>query len=143
MTLLERLISDRLAAFKAGDKARATLRATVSGEARSDARREAVRDPSEEEMLAKIRKFIKNNEEAMAAGRAETVAKLGAENEILEGYLPRMLSDEDLRRLLTPIVNGLAEKSPKAMGQVMAAIKGDPRIDMKRASAIVKAMLAV
>ena len=142
MTLLERLISDRLAAFKAGDKVRATLLATVIGEARADARREAVRDPSDEEVLAKIRKFIKNNEEAMAAGRAETTAKLAAENEILEAYLPRMLSDEELRRLLTPIVEALAEKSPKAMGQVMAAIKGDARIDMKRASAIVKAMLA-
>ena len=142
MTLLERLISDRLAAFKGGDKIRATLLATVIGEARADARREAVRDPSEEEMLAKIRKFIKNNEEAMAAGRAETTAKLGKENEILEAYLPRMLSDEELRRLLKPIVEALAEKSPKAMGQVMAAIKGDARIDMKRASALVKAMLA-
>ena len=142
MSLLKQLTRDRLTAFKAGDKAKATLLSTVIGEARSDARRDAVRDPSDEEVLAKIRKFIKNNEEAMALGRAETVAKLREENEILEVYLPRMLSDDDIRRLLGPIVDGLPEKSPKAMGQVMAAIRGNPRIDMKRASAIAKALLA-
>jgi uncharacterized protein YqeY len=141
MSVLEKLTRDRLAAFKAGDKTRATLLATVIGEARSDARREAARDPTEEEVLAKIRKFIKNNEEAMAAGRAETVAKLGAENEILDAYLPRRLADDDLRRLLQPIVDALAEKSPKAVGQVMAAVKGNPQVDMKRASAIVKELL--
>ena len=142
MLLIEQLTLDRLAAFKAGDKTKATLLATLIAEARSDARRETVRDPSDDETLAKIRRFIKNNEEAMAVGRAEMAAKLGAENQILEAYLPRMLSDEELRGLLVPIVESLAEKSPKAMGQVMAAIKGDARIDMKRASAMVKAMLA-
>lgn len=141
MTLLETLTRDRLAAFKAGDRTRSTLLATVIAEARSDARREAVREPSDDELLAKIRKFIKNNEEAMASGRAETVAKLEGENEILAVYLPRMLDDDALKDIIAPIVAQLSDRSPKATGQVMARLKGMAGVDMRRASAIVKRML--
>ncbi|HDI59026.1 MAG TPA: hypothetical protein ENF48_01495 [Desulfobacteraceae bacterium] len=141
MTLLETLTRDRLAAFKAGDRTRATLLATVIAEARAGARREAVREPDDDELLAKVRKFIKNNEEAMASGRAETVAKLKAENEILAVYLPKMLDDEALKALITPIVEQLSDRSPRATGQVMARLKAVPGVDMRRASLIVKQML--
>jgi uncharacterized protein YqeY len=141
MTLLETLTRDRLAAFKAGDRARSTLLATVIAEARADARREDVREPNDDELLAKIRKFIKNNKEAMAAGRAETVAKLEGENEILSVYLPKMLDDETLKKLITPIVARLSDRSPKATGEVMGQLKGIPGVDMRRASLIVQRML--
>jgi len=141
MTLIAQMTQDRLRAYKAGDRAAATLLATVIGEARSDARKETVRDPTDEELLAKVRKFIKNNEETMARAGGEMKARLAAENRVLEAYLPRMLDDEALRDRLQPIVDGLAARSPRAMGQVMAQIMGDPRIDMKRASAIVKELL--
>lgn len=142
MAMIEQLIRERVAAYKAGDKAKATLLATLIGEARADARKDAVREPTDEELQAKIRKFIKNNEETIFRAGAEKAAPLEAENRILETYLPRMLDDDALRARLQPVVDALPDKSPKAMGQVMARIKGDPQIDMKRAAAIVKQLLS-
>jgi hypothetical protein len=141
MTLLETLTRDRLAALKAGDRVRSTLLATVIAEARADARREAVREPTDDELLAKIRKFIKNNEETMASGRPEMAAKLKVENEILAVYLPQMLDDAALKALIAPMVAQLSGRSPKATGQVMARLKAVAGVDMRRASLIVKEML--
>jgi uncharacterized protein YqeY len=142
MSLLEVLTRDRLAAFKARNKVKATLLATVIAEAKTAVRKQANRDPGDEEILAIIRKFIKNNKDTMAAAPAETVAKLEAENELLDGYLPRMLDDQQLEALVQPLVEALPEKSPRAMGPIMGRLKGRADVDMKKASAIVKRLLA-
>ena len=66
-----------------------------------------------------------------------------AERAILEAYLPRPLSEPELRASIAEIVAALPERSPKAMGQVMAALKakhGD-MLDSRAASALVKAAL--
>jgi uncharacterized protein YqeY len=60
---------------------------------------------------------------------------------VLPAYLPEMLDDEALKKLITPIVDQLSGRSPKATGQVMAQLKGHPGVDMRRASLIVKKML--
>ena len=54
-----------------------------------------------------------------------------------------MVSDEALRASVEEIVAGLPERSPKAMGQVMAQLKArhGEAVDMKAASALVKAAL--
>ena len=60
-----------------------------------------------------------------------------AELAILGEYLPRTLAETELRASIAAIVAELPERSPKAMGQVMAALKarhGDA-LDSRAASA--------
>ena len=66
-----------------------------------------------------------------------------AELAILAGYLPRALSEAELRASIEAIVAELPDRSPKAMGQVMAALKerhGDA-LDSRAASALVRSAL--
>jgi uncharacterized protein YqeY len=80
MSLLAQLTEERLAAFKSRDKVKATLLATVIAEAKTEVRKKANRDPSDDELTAKIRKFIKNNEEALNAVAEERATALRHEN---------------------------------------------------------------
>ena len=67
-----------------------------------------------------------------------------AEKAILEGYLPRTLPEAELKASIDEIVAGLPERSPKAMGQVMTALKArhGEALDSRTASTLVKAALA-
>lgn len=58
-----------------------------------------------------------------AAGRREQADAELAEKAIIEEYLPKALSEDELRALVAGAVAGLDEVSPKAMGQVIGAVK--------------------
>jgi len=76
-----------------------------------------------EEFQAKIRKLIQsNNETAQAhAERAELVqcARLHEENEILEKYLPKMLTVEEIKETLTSIRENLLAAASRSEGQAI------------------------
>ena len=145
MTLLETLSKDRIAAFKAGEKAKATLLATVIAEAKTDARKVENRDPTDAEMQTKIRKFIKNADDALAAMPKDAPQRDGLETEkdILGAYLPAMLDEAATRAAVEAIVADLDDASPKAMGRIMAELKArhGNTVDMKLASALTKQAL--
>jgi len=58
-----------------------------------------------------------------AAGRDEQADSELAEKAIIEEYLPKQLSEDEVRALVEEAVAGLDEVSPKAMGQVIGAVK--------------------
>lgn len=145
MSLLEKLKSDRMSAFKAGEKVKSNLLATLIAEAKNEALKEIKRDPTDAELEGKIRKFLKNIEETMGLVKddAARIANLALEKSTLESYLPKQLSGDELRAAIESIVAGLSDKSAKAMGQVMAdlKVKYGGNIDMKAASQMVKDFL--
>jgi uncharacterized protein YqeY len=79
-----------------------------------------------------------------AAGRAELAAHEKAEITVLEAYLPRQLSDDELRALVQEAVGQAGAKGPRDMGAVMklATPKVAGRAEGKRVSEAVKAALA-
>lgn len=148
--LFEQLSKDRMAAFKAGAKEKASLLATVLAEAKNEALKEIKRDPTDDEVAAKIKKFLKGIEETMGhlsaqagAQMAGQVEKLKAERATLEAYLPKPMSPDELKAAVEGLVANLQDKSQKAVGQVMQQLKAayPDRIDMKKASDMVKQML--
>jgi uncharacterized protein len=78
------------------------------------------------------------------AGRDELAAAEEAEAELIGGYLPAELSDDELRALVEQAVADSGASSPKDMGlvmkTVMPAVGG--RADGRRVSAQVKEVLA-
>ncbi len=95
------------------------------------------------DVLDVIRKQVKSHRESIEAfekaGRAELAAKEKEELVILEAYLPKQLSDEEIKTLLAPIVASGETNFGKLMGLAMNAAKG--QADGGRVATILKEML--
>jgi uncharacterized protein len=77
------------------------------------------------------------------AGRTEQAAAENFEAELIEGYLPQQLSDEELEELVDSAVAETGATEQRQMGQVMSALmpKVGGRADGKRVSAAVREKL--
>jgi len=83
-------------------------------------------------------------EQYEAAGRADLAATEAAEIEVLQGYLPRQLSADELRALVAQAASEAGASGPKDMGAVMKLLS--PRVqgqaEGRAVSEAVKAHLA-
>ena len=145
MSLLAQLKKDSLLARKAADRVRATLLSTLIGEAEMVGKNAANRESTDEEVQQTIRKFLKNNQEALGVIKdEERRAVLEQESAILTAYLPPLASDAEVKAFIAASVATLAERSPKQMGVVMGALKAryGSDFDAKQASAWIKDALS-
>ena len=141
MSLLAQLKKDSLLARKAADRVRATLLSTLIGEAEMVGKNAANRESTDEEVQQTIRKFLKNNQEALGVIKdEERRAVLEQESAILTAYLPPLASDAEVQAFIAASVATLAERGPKQMGVVMGALKAryGSDFDAKQASAWIK-----
>ena len=81
-------------------------------------------------MLKVLAREAKKRREAAdafgSAGRAEQAAAEQAEGQVLAGYLPAQLGDDELARIVDEIVTETGASGMSAMGQVMKAV--NPRV---------------
>ena len=144
MSLLAQLKKDSMLARKAADGIRATLLSTLIGEAEMVGKNAGNRESTDDEVQQTIRKFLKNNQEALAVIKnADRRTALEQESAILVAYLPPMASEAEVKAFIADTVAGLAERSPKQMGAVMGALKAKygTSFDAKQANAWVKEAL--
>jgi uncharacterized protein YqeY len=138
--LIETIRTDRLAAMKVKDELKKNLLGTLYAAATKEAK-----TPDDVAVVKVIRSFLKSLDETIGLleGKGQDAGPQRAEKAILEGYLPRTLGSAELEASVQEIVAGLPERSPKAMGQVMAALKArhGEALDSRAASALVKAAL--
>ena len=89
------------------------------------------------------KKRVEAAEAYEGAGRTEQAAGERFEAELIEGYLPTQLSDEELDALVAAAVEETGATEQKQMGQVMAALKPKVggRADGKRVSTAVRRKL--
>lgn len=143
--LLDTLKNDALAARKARDAVRSALLTTLVAEAAKVGKDDGNRASTEAEVVAVVKKFIKNTEETLRAVQGKPAeAQARSELEILMAYLPRQASEEDVRAKVAELVGGLSDRSPKQMGVVMAGLNAafEGNFDKAVASKIVKTALA-
>jgi uncharacterized protein len=77
------------------------------------------------------------------AGRPEQAAAERAEGEVINGYLPEQMSDQELAGLVSAAIAETGAAGPRAMGQVMKLVRpkiGD-RAEGGRVAAEVKRQL--
>ena len=141
MTLADRVKDDLTVAMRAGERDRVGQLRLVLSELQK-----AEKDGSDDELTV-LRRERKRRFEAAekfrAAGRAELAEAEEAEAELISGYLPSELSDEELRAIVEQAVADSGATSAKEMGQVMKAVMPavDGRADGRRVSAQVKQVL--
>jgi uncharacterized protein YqeY len=141
MSVLEQVQADVRAAMKAGDRERAGALRMVVDALQKDAK---LGDGDEVAVLQRERKKRLEAAEAYSeAGRDEQASTESLEAELIEGYLPRQLSDEELAQLVDAAVAETGASEQKQMGQVMGALmpKLGGRADGKRVSAAVRERL--
>lgn len=98
---------------------------------------------TDQDILDVIKKQAKERKESIeaykSAGRDELLEQETHELEILSEFLPKELSDDELKTLLSPIVKTDEKNFGLIMKQAVAAVQG--RADGSRISAIVKQLL--
>ncbi|MEU9098973.1 GatB/YqeY domain-containing protein [Streptomyces sp. NPDC048361] len=151
-TLKARLKDDLTTAMKARDELRSsTLRLTLTAVAKEEVAGTSARELSDDEVLKVIAKEAKKRREAAEAfdkgGRAESAARELAEGELLDAYLPKQLSDDELATIVAGAVEeakAAGAEGPRAMGAVMKIV--NPKVaglaDGGRVAAAVKKQLA-
>lgn len=146
--LKERLRVDLSAAMKARDDVRTrTLRMALTAVTNEEVAGKQARELSDDEVVKVLTREAKKRREAAQAfadaGRPEQAAAERAEGEVISGYLPAQLSDEELARLVSDAIAESGAAGPRAMGQVMKVIRpkvGD-RAEGGRVAAEVKRQL--
>jgi hypothetical protein len=141
MAILDTIRADLQGAMRAGEKDRVGALRLVMSELQK-----AAKEGSDDE-LAVLRRERKRRLEAAGAyrdaGREDLAGGEEAEAQIIAGYLPAELSDEELREIVERAVRDSGASSPRDMGiamkQAMAAVEG--RADGKRVSGLVRAAL--
>ena len=102
----------------------------------------------EDALLGVLQKMIKQRQESLdiyeKAGRGELAAKERAEIEIISGYLPKQMSEDEAKAAIAAVVKEINAQSVKDMGKVMAALKERfaGKMDFAQASGMVKGILA-
>jgi uncharacterized protein YqeY len=142
VTVAEQVRADITSAMKAHEKERVGALRLVLSELQK-----AAKEGSDDE-LAVLRRERKRRLEAASqfrdGGRPELADQEEAEADLIAGYMPAELSDEDLDAIVAAAVAETGASSPKDMGQVMKVVmsKSEGRADGKRASARVREALS-
>jgi uncharacterized protein len=149
-TLKARLETDLRAAMKARDElVTSTLRMALTAVRSAEVSGKAARELSDDEVLAVLTKEAKKRREAATAfadaGRDALATKERAEEDVLSGYLPSQLSDEELRELVAGALAAGNFSGKQSMGPAMkaaqAAVAG--KAEGGRVAAEVRRQLAI
>ncbi len=147
MSLQDRVQTDIAAAMRSGDSLRRDVLRMVASAAYNVEKKQG-RALSDDEFLAVLSREVKTRRESVdafrAGGRQDLVAKEEAEIEIIGGYLPAALSDNEIAELVREGITETGAASPREMGKVMSwlAPRTRGRADGKRVSELVVQALA-
>ena len=147
MSLKDQVTEDMKNAMRAHDSERlGTIRLLLSACKQREVDERIVLDDAA--VIAIVDKLIKQRKDSVAAftqaNRMDLADKEAAEIVVLEAYLPKRLSLEEVTAAVQAIVTQLGAKGPGDMGKVMGAVKAQlaGKADMGQVSAAVKAALA-
>ena len=147
MSLKDQITEDMKTAMRAKDSERlGTIRLLLAACKQKEVDERVVLD--DVAVVAIIDKLIKQRKDSIAAfeqaKRQDLADKEASEMKVLEAYLPKRLSAEEVAAEVKAIVAELGAKGPGDMGKVMGAVKTRlaGKAEMGQVSAAVKAALA-
>jgi len=146
MVLYEKIQSDMYTAMKAGEKEKASTLRTVLAKLK-DKQIDAREPLSEKDEIKVLKTLVKQRKESIdlyqKGGRSELAESESFELEIINTYLPEMMNEDDVRKLIEKIIEETGAQSMADLGKVMPQImkQGKGLIDGKTAQRIVSEML--
>jgi uncharacterized protein len=147
--LIEQIKKDQVEARKERDTVAATLLTTLLGEANMVAKNAQRETPSDEEVLAVVKKFLKSNAELQQAlqkvaddnDRKARFLVAARERAVLNSYMRKQLSETEIAQIVSAAI---AAGTSRDIGSLMAFLKTNHagEYDGKTASAVVRAEAA-
>ena len=146
MAHFEKIQEDMYTAMKSGEKEKAnTLRNVISKlKDKQIEKREVL---SNEEEVKILQTLVKQRKESIdlyeKGGRSELVAIEKQEMDIINSYLPKMMSEDAIKDIVKNVIDSTGASSMSEMGKVMPEImrQGKGLIDGKTAQKFVSEML--
>ena len=149
MTLEERINADLKTAMLAKDEVGLRgIRAIKSAILIAKTEKGSDGTISAEKEVQMLQKLLKQRIDSIAdfekANRPDLIAKEKEEVAIIEKYLPAMMSEEEVRAIITKIIAETGATSQKEMGKVMGAASKQlaGKADNKLVADLVKSLLA-
>jgi len=148
MSLSKQIVADLTTAMKAQDTARTSTLRMVKA-AMMNRQIEKGSELDDDDMQKLLRSLVKQRRDSIEqyekAGRQELVDKEQAEVDVIETYLPKAASQEEIEQVVAAAIAETGASSIKDMGKVMkaaqAALAGK-NADGRVISEVVKAKLA-
>jgi len=130
-TLKDQLRADLTAAMKAKDELRTrTLRLALTSIRNEEVAGSAARTLTDDDITRILTREAKRRREAATAfaeaGRADQAAAERAEEQVLAGYLPEQLDDDELASIVAAAIAETGAVGQAGMGQVMKVVT--PRV---------------
>ncbi|WP_226036944.1 GatB/YqeY domain-containing protein [Aquibacillus saliphilus] len=126
MSLVERLNRDMKQAMRNKDKQTLNVIRMVKASLQNDAIKLGKDELSEEEELTVLTRELKQRKDSLhefkEAGRNDLVEKLDDEIKVLQAYMPKQLSQEELEEIVLETIKEVDVSSKKDMGKVMSAL---------------------
>lgn len=146
-TLYSTLLADMTEAMKARDAERTTvLRSlkTALTEKEIASRTDGSRtELSDEIVIQVLMKSAKQRKDSITqfenAGRTDLAAVEHAELAVIESYLPKMMSEDEIRTIAKAVIDSVGAKSAADMGKVMGGLM--PKVKGKADGALVNAVV--
>ena len=151
MSLKDKIDTDYKNALKSKDKIQiSTYRLILSGIKDLDISNRSgpnKKDTNDEDIKKLLKKMIKQRSESIDIykknNRKDLLEVEEKESEILSGYLPKQLSEEETKKICTQTVSKLGASSIKDMGKVMGELKKQyaDSLDFAKAGFLLKELL--
>jgi uncharacterized protein YqeY len=149
MSLEQKIMTELKAAMLARDEAALrSLRAVKAAILLAKTAEGGTGDLKEEEEIRLLQKLVKSRKDSLEIyqqqNRPELARKEEEEIAVIEKFLPKQLSADELKEILRGIINATGAAGPADMGKVMGAATKQlgGQADGKTISALVKELLA-
>ena len=151
MSLRDKIDTDYKNALKSKDKIQiSTYRLIFSGIKYLDISNRSgpnKKNTNDEDIKKLLKKMIKQRSESIDIykknNRKDLLEVEEKESEILSGYLPKQLSEEETKKICTQTISKLGASSIKDMGKVMGELKKQyaDSLDFAKAGSLLKELL--
>lgn len=148
MTLKDKILNDIKSAMKAKDSKKLSVLRFVNAQIKNKEIEVRPNTITDEDITQVLKKYLKQRNEAVEqyakAGRQDLVDQEKYEASVAEGYLPKMLSEDELQPIVAKVVQDIGASSMKDMGNVMKEVLAQTggRADGKMVSTMVKNALS-
>jgi uncharacterized protein len=126
VTLLENLNHDMKEAMKSKDKMTLNVIRMVKASIQNEAIKLGKAQLTEDEELSVLSREFKQRNDSLQefkdAGREDLVEKTQEEINVLQKYMPKQLSDDELEKIVIETIQAVGAESKSDMGKVMGSL---------------------
>jgi hypothetical protein len=146
MSFIEKIKSEMYKAMKSGEKVKTVTLRTLLAKLK-DKQIAQGGDFAEKDGMAVIKMLVKQRKESIdlyeKANRSELAESEKKELTVLEAYLPQMLSDDEIKDLVTSVIEETSASGLGDIGKVMPVVmqRGAGKVDGKTANILLRDLL--